>query len=228
MSKPTITIDAIATTCIAGRVRIPNRVVTNLYDEALRPFSTNDLRQRRPAGSRDSARDCYEECSARGEAGIPYEDENGLFADFHGAGRHSFITALLSSGATLTEARELARHGDIRMTMRYTHISINDQASALASLPAPLTPTTPALAAARSATGTDGPDSWQRPGSDSAVSPCLFVSPDGEGSDGQGDGPEAQNPCRGQGFDVGCQLVAIAGEGEQQRGRRVSNPQPPA
>ena len=68
--------------------------------------------------------------------GIPYETEEG-FADFHAAGRHSHITGLLRSGATLTQARELARHGDIRMTMRYTHIGIDDQAAALASLPMP-------------------------------------------------------------------------------------------
>jgi DNA-binding MarR family transcriptional regulator len=37
MTKPT-TIEAIATTCIAGRLRLLNRVVTNLYDDALRPF----------------------------------------------------------------------------------------------------------------------------------------------------------------------------------------------
>lgn len=38
MTKPTTTIDTIATTCIAGRLRLLNRVVTNLYDEALRPL----------------------------------------------------------------------------------------------------------------------------------------------------------------------------------------------
>ena len=67
----------------------------------------------------------------RHRVGIPYETEEG-FADFHAAGRHSHITGLLQSGATLTQARELARHGDIRMTMRYTHIGIDDQAAALA------------------------------------------------------------------------------------------------
>jgi hypothetical protein len=69
-------------------------------------------------------------------AGIAYETEEG-FADFHAAGRHSHITELLRSGATLTQTRELARHGDIRMTMRYTHIGIADQATALAGLPMP-------------------------------------------------------------------------------------------
>ncbi len=66
--------------------------------------------------------------------GIPYETEDGI-ADFHAAGRHTHITELLRNGATLAEARELARHSDIRMTMKYTHIGIKDQAEALANLP---------------------------------------------------------------------------------------------
>ncbi|MCE9566466.1 MAG: MarR family winged helix-turn-helix transcriptional regulator [Planctomycetes bacterium] len=37
MAKST-SIETIATTCIAGRLRLLNRVVTNLYDDALRPF----------------------------------------------------------------------------------------------------------------------------------------------------------------------------------------------
>jgi len=38
MTKPTTTIETIATSCIAGRLRLLNRVVTSLYDDALRPF----------------------------------------------------------------------------------------------------------------------------------------------------------------------------------------------
>jgi DNA-binding MarR family transcriptional regulator len=38
MTKPAATIDTIATSCIAGRLRLLNRVITNLYDEALRPL----------------------------------------------------------------------------------------------------------------------------------------------------------------------------------------------
>ena len=66
--------------------------------------------------------------------GIPYETSEG-FADFHAAGRHTYITSLLKNGATLPEAKELARHCDVTMTMRYTHIGISDQAKALANLP---------------------------------------------------------------------------------------------
>jgi DNA-binding MarR family transcriptional regulator len=38
MTKPATNIEAIATSCIAGRLRLLNRVVTSLYDAALRPF----------------------------------------------------------------------------------------------------------------------------------------------------------------------------------------------
>ena len=74
--------------------------------------------------------------------GIPYETHEGI-ADFHAAGRHSHITGLLRNGATLVEARELARHADVRMTMKYTHIGLADQAEALAGLPAPFASAAP-------------------------------------------------------------------------------------
>jgi len=70
-------------------------------------------------------------------AGIPYETAEGM-ADFHASGRHSYITGLLKSGASVTEAKELARHTDVRMTMKYTHVGLKDQARALANLPSPL------------------------------------------------------------------------------------------
>src|SRR3954468_21798097 len=38
MGKPTSSIDTISRTCIAVRLRLLNRVVTNLYDDALRPL----------------------------------------------------------------------------------------------------------------------------------------------------------------------------------------------
>jgi len=69
-------------------------------------------------------------------AGIPYETKEGI-ADFHAAGRHSHITGLLKSGVSVPEAMALARHSDVRMTMKYTHIGIEDQAKALKFLPAP-------------------------------------------------------------------------------------------
>ena len=53
----------------------------------------------------------------------------------------SDITELLRNGASLPEARELARHSDIRMTMKYTHIGIEDQARAASRLPLDIEPT---------------------------------------------------------------------------------------
>ena len=53
----------------------------------------------------------------------------------HAAGRHSHIAELLRSGVSPPEAKELARHSDIKMTMRYTHIGMEDQAKAIKQLP---------------------------------------------------------------------------------------------
>lgn len=67
--------------------------------------------------------------------GIPYETTAGI-ADFHASGRHSYITELFRNGVSITDARQLARHSDVKMTMRYTHVGLADQAKALAALPA--------------------------------------------------------------------------------------------
>jgi site-specific recombinase XerD len=71
-------------------------------------------------------------------AGIEYVNHEG-YADFHAAGRHTFITTILKKGASLPEARKLARHAEIRMTMNYTHIGHEEQAKALAKLQPPST-----------------------------------------------------------------------------------------
>lgn len=66
-----------------------------------------------------------------------YQDENGLFADFH-SNRHTFITNLERAGVSPRTAQLLARHSDIRLTMGvYTHIGLCDQTTAIESLPAP-------------------------------------------------------------------------------------------
>ena len=67
-------------------------------------------------------------------AGIPYNTKDGD-ADFHAAGRHTYITELLRNGTSLVVARELARHSDVNMTMRYTHIGLLDQAKGIQNLP---------------------------------------------------------------------------------------------
>lgn len=69
-------------------------------------------------------------------AGIPYIDDQGLYADFH-ALRHTFITNMIKSGINPKTAQSLARHSTIDLTMNvYTKLTIADQASAIATLPA--------------------------------------------------------------------------------------------
>ena len=69
------------------------------------------------------------------EAGIPYVDDNGLFADFH-ALRHTYITNLARNGVSLVTAQKLARHSTPMLTaQRYTHIDLQDQKVAVDRLP---------------------------------------------------------------------------------------------
>ena len=105
--------------------------------------------------------------------GIPYETPDGI-ADFHAAGRHTHITELFRNGASVPEAKQLARHSDIRQTMKYTHIGIEDQARAVGALPA---------LHWRCSSGVFEGHSVSQLGKDEADKKC-------------------QNPCPGKGFDV--------------------------
>jgi integrase len=90
-------------------------------------------------------------------AGIPYVDESGRYGDFH-ALRHTFITNLVKSGVSPKAAQALARHSTIDLTMNvYTSLTVQDQASALASL-APIAAfgSPESGAGVLRATGTDG------------------------------------------------------------------------
>ena len=69
------------------------------------------------------------------EAGTPYQDSSGRFADFH-ALRHTYITNVVKGGASPKVAQSLARHSKITLTMdTYTHMSLYDQRGALENLP---------------------------------------------------------------------------------------------
>ncbi|MCA9196013.1 MAG: tyrosine-type recombinase/integrase [Planctomycetales bacterium] len=70
-------------------------------------------------------------------AGIPYCDEDGLYADFH-ANRHTFISNLAKAGVTPKLAQSVARHSDVNLTLGvYSHVEMNEQAAAINALPAP-------------------------------------------------------------------------------------------
>lgn len=121
-------------------------------------------------------------------AGIPYENHDGI-ADFHAAGRHTHITELFRSGASIVEAKELARHSDVRMTMKYTHIGIEDQAEALAALPNP-----------------------QAASQETALQMrCISCSTDGHlvsQPDTEVKGTNDKNPCNCRGLATDCQSDA--------------------
>lgn len=103
--------------------------------------------------------------------GIKYETREGI-ADFHAAGRHTHITELLRNGASLPEAKELARHRDIKMTMRYTHIGMDDQAKAINHLPGLSPAALPQAPKTRSGSARAKEKSWERPGSVSGGAAC--------------------------------------------------------
>ena len=73
-------------------------------------------------------------------AGLSYQDEAGLYADFH-SNRHTFISNLGRAGVSVTMAQKLARHSTPSLTANvYTHLGLEDKAGAIASLPSPEMP----------------------------------------------------------------------------------------
>jgi len=82
-------------------------------------------------------------------------DASGRVADFH-ALRHTFITRLVQSGASVKVAQELARHSTPVLTLgRYSHIGLHDTSAALDALPSlPPMPNAPQAQQLRK-TGTD-------------------------------------------------------------------------
>jgi hypothetical protein len=69
------------------------------------------------------------------EAGIPYVDETGLYADFHSL-RHTTGSLLAASGVNPKVAQSIMRHSDINLTLsRYSHIFRGQESEAIAALP---------------------------------------------------------------------------------------------
>ena len=68
-------------------------------------------------------------------AEIAYRDGAGRVVDFH-ALRHTFITNVVRSGASVKVCQELARHSDPKLTLGvYTHLQVADKTKGLDGLP---------------------------------------------------------------------------------------------
>ena len=86
-------------------------------------------------------------------AEIPHTDDAGRVCDFH-ALRHTYISRVVESGASVKVCQELARHSTPLLTIgRYSHTRLHDLTSALEGLPKTDRPDRESEAAR--ATGTD-------------------------------------------------------------------------
>ena len=138
--------------------------------------------------------------------GIPYRTDEGI-ADFHAAGRHSYVTGLLTNGVDLAKACGLARHSDVRMTMRYAHIGLNEQAKSLESLPVPSNDLKSPISELVSEW--DGVGCQPLAPTDDDRHDCEFVS------------PEPKTTC-----DTECHKSSVSGVSRQSWRRGELNPRP--
>ncbi len=149
--------------------------------------------------------------------GIDYITKAGV-ADFHAAGRHTYITQLLRHGASLPEAKELARHTDVKMTMKYAHIGLGDQARALATLPSPKTES---VAHTSNSNKTVVAPGHRANGSKGQIGSTPVTMPVGEEAD-----RKCENPRRGKGLGIRSQVVSPTVAAGKKWRRRESNPRP--
>ncbi len=124
----------------AGRPLWPGRwAVDNAGSDLIR----HDLRAARTAWLLDAPGGPLRAERERADF-LAYTAADGTTVDFH-ALRHRFVSELVNSGVHPKDAKELARHSSIVMTMdRYAHVGLKDTAAALDKLTLPADPTGPA------------------------------------------------------------------------------------
>jgi len=117
----------------------------------------SDLAAARKKWIADAENDPEEQARREQSEFLRYENAAGAVADFHGATRHGYISAIVAGGASVKTAQELARHSTPVLTIgRYSHTRLHDLTGALEALP-DLTPkTTDTEPQAMAATGTHG------------------------------------------------------------------------
>jgi integrase len=87
---------------------------------------------------------------------LAYSDRNGHTADFHSL-RHRFVTGLVRAGVAPAQAKALARHSSITLTMdHYNHVAIQDTAASLSKLGTGILTDTKLAQLFRDSAGPDG------------------------------------------------------------------------
>ena len=114
---------------------------------------------------------------------LKHIDADGRVLDFHGT-RHTYISGIVASGASVKTCQELARHSTPTLTIgRYSHARLHDLTAALEALPETTPQVTTTASQAMAATGTEGDGSnmaanRQRAGSEIAQNVAGSCEPD--------------------------------------------------
>lgn len=201
-NPPTVTVQA----CHSKRKRMDVQPIRRDLAELLRPFLAGKpkgqpvcpLPDRKAAllvrGDMEKARAAWiaettssEDRSERESSDfLRHVDSQGRIVDFHGL-RHTFITNLVQSGASVKVAQELARHSSPTLTIgRYAHARRSDLSAALDKLPAETTAS--ALRAGDNATSLPRPS---RVEIDRVDAPSASRTSDGEWSQVEAAGSSA-------------------------------------
>ncbi len=155
------------------------------------------------------------------DAGIPYVDEAGRYADFHSL-RHTTGSLLAASGVLPKVAQSIMRHSDINLTMsRYSHVLRGQESEAIEGLPDLSLPSRQSQQAR--ATGTDGSEKWTPKWTPEltlpAYSGCDRSSPFGS-EQSKADKNDSSHNCRvSEKLDAESHHLATAGMGESEMGR---------
>ena len=150
------------------------------------------------------------------DAGIPYVDESGRYADFHSL-RHSTGSLLAASGAHPKVAQAIMRHSTVELTLgRYSHIFKGQESAAVADLPDLSQPSSQSQQA--KATGTKGAEIVSdTPQKNLASSLALSCGKPGilAGADGQMKGISGDKGKGGKTAIMGEKRGFSGGEGDK-------------
>jgi integrase len=155
------------------------------------------------------------------DAGIPYIDEAGRYADFHSL-RHTTGSLLAASGVHPKVAQSIMRHSDINLTMsRYTHVLQGQESKAIEGLPDFSLPSKQSQKA--KATGTDGSVEWT-PNLTPFLTPTAYSGCNQSSAVGNEPGKIQENDsecnCLNNGkLDIEIDQLSTVGMGKKAMGR---------